>query len=367
MRKGTLLLVFILLLSTTLGLSACVRSSPKIKEKPISDTRPIIDGEGRTVDVPYQVKRVVCVGVGALRYTSYLGAVDRVVGVEDYEKKREISRLYNYLNYDKFEKLPVIGVKDEPDPEAIMSANPEVILASSFFPHDYDALQEKTGIPVVVLPMSDTALDRMSYETIRILGELYGAEERAKELKRYLDLIEQDLDRRTADIPEVEKPSIYVGAISFKGHHGFEGTEAKYVPLSVIYAKNMADTTGQKGAFNIDLEKVLEWDPDIIFLDFNGLNLVKEQYAKNPEYFKSLSAVKNSKVYSQISFRSAATNLETALADAYYAGSIIYPERFKDIDIDEKADEIFEKLLGVKAYDLLKEAGYEFKQIDITN
>ena len=71
------------------------------------------------------------------------------------------------------------------------------------------------------------------------------------------------------------------------------------------------------------------------------------------------------RVYSQISFRSSASNLETALADAYYAACVMYPERFADVDPEAKAGEIFEKLLGVDPYGDLKEAGYEFRSIQI--
>ena len=63
------------------------------------------------------------------------------------------------------------------------------------------------------------------------------------------------MDSRTKDIPEEEKQSVYVGGVSFKGAHGFEGTEANYAPFSAIYAKNLANETDQTGAFNIDLEK----------------------------------------------------------------------------------------------------------------
>ena len=134
---------------------------------------------------------------------------------------------------------------------------------------------------------------------------------------------------------------------------------------SHIGAKNLADTTGQTGAFNIDLEQVLAWDPDIIFIDFNGLALINEDYAQNPDFYNSLTAVQEGKVFSQISFRSNASNLETALADAYYAACVMYPESFADIDPVAKAGEIFEMLLGINPYEDLKEAGYEFRPIKI--
>lgn len=328
-----------------------------------SATRIITDSTGRDVEIPSRVESIVCVGVGALRYSCYMDAADLVVGVEDYEVKEGMSRLYNYVNFDKFKDLPVTGTNGEPNIEEIITAGPQVIVMSSYASADADDLQAKSGIPVVMVPGSDTTLDDNAYETIRIMGELYGKEDRAQELTAYLKGIQKDLDDRTADIPEEDKPSVYVAGVSFKGAHGFEGTEAYYGPFELIHANNLANTTDQTGAFDIDLEQVLTWDPEIIFLDFNGMSLINEDYADNPDYYQNLTAVKEGKVYSQISFRSSASNLETALADAYYAACIMYPEQFSDIDPVEKAGEIFTALLGTNPYEDLKEAGYEFRQI----
>ena len=329
------------------------------------NTRTITDGAGRQVNVPEEIGSIVCVGVGALRYTCYVGAQDLVVGVEDYETKAGMSRLYNYVNFEKFKDLPVIGTNGEPYTEEIIKLAPDVIVMSAYASVQADDLQAKTGTPVVVVPGSDTTLDDGAYETIRIMGVLYGLEQRVSSLTEYLKSLQKDLDDRTKDIPDSEKPSVYVGGVSFKGHHGFEGTEAYYGPFELIHANNLANTTGQTGAFNIDLEQVLSWDPDIIFVDFNGISLINKDYAKNPDYYNALTAVQNGKVYSQISFRSSASNLETALADAYYAACVIYPEHFADIDPVAKAGEIFEMLLGVDPYADLKEAGYEFRPVEI--
>ena len=327
--------------------------------------RTITDSLGRVVEIPENVESVVCVGVGALRYTCYMGAQDLVIGVEDYEVKAGMTRLYNYVNFDKFKDLPVIGTNGEPYTEEMINLAPDVIVMSKSASVEADNLQAKTGTPVVVVSGSDGTLDQNAYDTIRILGELYGKEARAAELTAYLENIQKDLDNRTKDIADSEKPSVYVGGVSFKGHHGFEGTEAGYGPFELIHANNLADTTGKSGAFNIDLEQVLAWDPDIIFVDFNGMTLINEDYAKNPDYYNALTAVQEGKVYSQISFRSSASNLETALADAYYAACVIYPQQFADVDPVAKAGEIFEMLLGVNPYNDLKEAGYEFRPLEI--
>ena len=346
-----------------LSTDSAAESEAESTEEPA--TRIITDSTGRDVEIPSRVESIVCVGVGALRYSCYMDAAGLVVGVEDYEVKEGMSRLYNYVNFDKFKDLPVTGTNGEPNIEEIITAGPQVIVMSSYASADADDLQAKSGIPVVMVPGSDTTLDDNAYETIRIMGELYGKEDRAQELTAYLKGIQKDLDDRTADIPEEDKPSVYVAGVSFKGAHGFEGTEAYYGPFELIHANNLANTTDQTGAFDIDLEQVLTWDPEIIFLDFNGMSLINEDYADNPDYYQNLTAVKEGKVYSQISFRSSASNLETALADAYYAACIMYPEQFSDIDPVEKAGDIFTALLGTNPYEDLKEAGYEFRQITI--
>lgn len=346
-----------------LSTDSAAESEAESTEEPA--TRIITDSTGRDLEIPSRVESIVCVGVGALRYSCYMDAAGLVVGVEDYEVKEGMSRLYNYVNFDKFKDLPVTGTNGEPNIEEIITAGPQVIVMSSYASADADDLQAKSGIPVVMVPGSDTTLDDNAYETIRIMGELYGKEDRAQELTAYLKGIQKDLDDRTADIPEEDKPSVYVAGVSFKGAHGFEGTEAYYGPFELIHANNLANTTDQTGAFDIDLEQVLTWDPEIIFLDFNGMSLINEDYADNPDYYQNLTAVKEGKVYSQISFRSSASNLETALADAYYAACIMYPEQFSDIDPVEKAGEIFTALLGTNPYEDLKEAGYEFRQITI--
>ena len=72
---------------------------------------------------------------------------------------------------DRFQDLPVVGNNGEHYPEEIIYADPDVIVMSAYDDSDADSLQEKTGIPVVVVPGRDSMMDEGAYETFRIMGE----------------------------------------------------------------------------------------------------------------------------------------------------------------------------------------------------
>ena len=156
----------------SLALCLCLLAACATPSTDPQNTRVITDALGRQVEIPEKVESIVCVGVGALRYTCYMGAADLATGVEDCEKEAVLSRLYNYVNIEKFKDLPIIGTNGQPYPEAIVQVSPDVIVMSIYASVDADQLQAQTGTPVVVIPGSDTTLDDDAYETIRILGEL---------------------------------------------------------------------------------------------------------------------------------------------------------------------------------------------------
>ena len=73
-----------------LGLTACEKVESS-KEKVVLEQsmRIITDGANRQVEIPETVESIVCVGVGALRYTCYMEGEDLVVGVEKDETSPE--------------------------------------------------------------------------------------------------------------------------------------------------------------------------------------------------------------------------------------------------------------------------------------
>ena len=202
---------------------------------------------------------------------------------------------------------------------------------------------------------------------MRVFAEVVDKKDRCEKLLAFTDKCIEDLDNRTKNIPESDKKKAYTGAVTYNGKHGFAGTYAQFPPFVQVNGKNVADEAKKDGGyFEVDLEKVLAWDPDYIFLDPGSLNLVKEDYKNNTEFFKSLRAVKEGNVYTMPSFNHAATNITYALMDAYHAGKILFPDQFADVDLPKKSGEILNEFLGKDIFADMEKGGLYYGKLNIS-
>lgn len=320
----------------------------------------------RNVTIPFDPKRIICIGPGALRLIVYLHAQDKVSGVEDMEKANPGGRPYWIAN-PELHDLPTCGpggpsgINKKPDLEAVMSVAPDVIFVTYMDKALADEVQATVNIPVIVLSYGTFAnVDETVYESLRKAGRILNREKRAEELITYINSLRKDLDKRISDISISHKPRVFVGGIGYRGSYGIESTEKDYIPLKWIHAFNLAEEIeGRIGDHVlVDKETLLKLDPDIIFIDGGGLALIEEDYRKKKDFYNTLKAFKNRRVYMLLPFNWYTTNIETALADAYAIGKILYKDNFEDIDPEKKADEIYTFMIGKPVYrDMKKDYG----------
>jgi iron complex transport system substrate-binding protein len=331
------------------------------------DGRYITDAAGRAISLPRQVKRIVPLG-GALRFVTYLQGLDTVVGIEEVEKKfPEAGRLYGLVTAEMARTMTTVSEGGPggklPDFEKVISVHPDAIVTVGYDISQVETIQQKTGIPVVILNTGmNAALDlQQTRESLLLLGKIIDRKERADTLIALIDQLEEDLTRRTA--PLTDRPSVYIGAVGYRGKHGIASTEVHYAPLAWIHGHNVADVINLPGHAFIDQEKLLLWNPDFIFLDAGGLEQVGEDFLKNPAYYQMLHAVKTGRVFVMPPYNYYYTNIEIALANAYFLGKTLYPERFTDIDPGGKADMIFNAFVGLKAYGQLQKEKFGFGRV----
>ena len=171
----------------------------------------------------------------------------------------------------------------------------------------------------------------------------------------YIENARRDLLKRTETFEEKGKPRVYIGGIGFRGTQGIESTDASYFPLDWVRAKNLAKESAPKGHLFVEKEKILAWDPDLIFLDAGGLGNVQQDFQKKPEFYRNLKAFRTQKVHLLFPYNWYVTNVDTAIADGYMAGKILYPELFQDMEPKKKAAEIYSFLLRKQVYPRMEE------------
>ncbi len=317
----------------------------------------ITDMVGRKLTFREVPKRILCLGPGALRLIVYLDAASLVCGIEEMETTMgTVSRPY-LLAHPELLNLPICGpggpasINKKPDMERILSTGPDAIFVTYMDAALADATQKTLGIPVFVLNYGAFAtFDTIVYDTLRTAGRVLNRSARAETVVAAIEGMRSDLHRRTAHLSE--KPGVYVGGIGYRGAFGIESTEKRYIPFDWVHARNLAETLESKIGSHvfIDKEILLRLDPEFLFLDGGGAALIQEDARKHPDFYAALGAFRKGRVYWLLPFNSYATNVDTALADAYAIGKILYPQAFEDVDPERKADEIYTLLVGKPVY-----------------
>jgi iron complex transport system substrate-binding protein len=320
----------------------------------------VVDLEKRTVEVPKNPERIICLGPGSLRLVCYLGMMKKVIGVERFEKTPPGGRAYLWANPDLAELPPIgpggpAGINKEPDLEAVLKVKPQLIFIANMEPSKAEALQKKLNIPVVILSYGGFAtFDDIVFDSLRLAGKILNAEKRAGEVVAFIEGARRDLLKRTEGHEESKKPRVYIGGIGFRGTQGIESSDASYFPLDWVRARNLAKELQPKGHAFLDREKILSWDPDLLFIDGGGLRNILQDYQKKPEFYRHLKAVKDRQVFLLFPYNWYVTNIDTAVADGFAAGKLLYPRSFADMDPKKKADEIYTFLLGKPVYPQLE-------------
>ena len=363
MKKHILLFTALLAVFAVLISAGCVTTnSPGDSEGMIT----ITDAFGREVSIPENPEKIAVVGSGSMRYFVYLGIdLDDVCAV-DYQDSKLNKQTFNLRPYSlanpEILEIPEVGAaKGVVDNEKLLMSGAEILFmggASSSNAEVANEIQEKTGIPVVMFYTGNYVTDAEKIQdTLLMLGEILGKEQRAKDLIAYFDAVEADLKKRVAGLSAGE--SVYIGGVAYNGYHGLDGTDPTYYPFSVLNIKNAAgevSSVSQTGYAQISKEKLLEWDPDFIIVDLSTIQAAEGGALvelKNDPSYRELTAVKNSMVYTVNPHTSMNVNHETTLANAYFIGKLLYPEQFEDIDPVKKADEIYTFVVGEPVFDLL--------------
>lgn len=178
------------------------------------------DVTGREVKVSVPVERVI---LGEGRQIYFTAALDtdapfkRVVGWRDDFKKADLDGYNAYLEkFPEMEKIPTFGgMKDGTfDIEQAVTLKPDVIIMnidakSATEESGYIDKLEKVGIPLVYVDFREKAMENTD-PSMRLIGKLYGKEERAEEFVKFHDEQLKLVTDRLAAAKDLKKPLVFI-------------------------------------------------------------------------------------------------------------------------------------------------------------
>ncbi|OPY54560.1 MAG: corrinoid ABC transporter substrate-binding protein [Methanosaeta sp. PtaU1.Bin112] len=338
----------------------------------------INDMRGVQVSIPEDSQRVIAISRGLIDCTMFaFGVQDKLVGGSIYNKDNgygnytydnETHRICPFISFllnPEYRNLTNVGgfggpLGVAPNVEVVASLSPDlVIMRDQGIDEENTAkfldAMERLEIPVVVLKYAD-CYDNISvgtiYEEIKVLGEIFGKQEKAEEI---VDLMNEQVElirERTQDIADDGRPRVlYFGAPSYAKDRGGAGyafgtdtIESAFLE-DIINAKNAYDGDNTE---LISAERLLSIDPDVIILPtYSGYHPPSVMY--NEEQFgkvQELKAIKDKRVYSLTATPIMDERLEFPI-NLMIAAKAVYPDRFEDIDLEEWIGNYLKKLYSV--------------------
>ena len=355
----------LLALAMTLTLLGCgqVQDTTPDDASTDTDTVTVTDMIGREVTVaPGSYQRVVCIGAGALRMYSYIGDTALLCGVEDIDNTTladrpkmfdGVARPYVLAYGDVFAALPSCGVggpnAQAAEAEKILSCQPDIIISEYEDVEKADALQQQVGVPVITLRAGVDGVFAEAFPgSLRLLGQLFGREDRAEELISFIESETAELTRRTADVAEADKPGVYICGLGNWGTTNHLMTSQSYAAFRVANIRNVVNDLATDGIQPIEAEKfaALGGSMDIMLIDAAAVKNIAPLYQEDPTLLDTCKAWQTGQVYLEMAYNAYYTNYEIALANTWFAAKCVYPDLFADVDMTAKTNEITKAFLG---------------------
>ena len=217
------------------------------KEKELT----IVDARGEDVTVSMPIDRIIVLNSDFADAVRAVGTRDKVVGVCE-----GLSEMY----FPEISTLPTVGGWMGPDIEMVLSLEPDIVCCYATWPPS-EGLEDKlagTGITVIRLEFYKTEILK---EEMMKLGYILGEEEKADEYISFFDEYVGVIEERVAELPEEEKPRVYVEIKDYKAVTEEAGGHQLCVMAGGI---NVFADLGGSGYVEIDPEDVIVAHPDVI-------------------------------------------------------------------------------------------------------
>ena len=321
--------------------------------------RTVTDQLGRQVTLPDHVTRAVVLQHQTLNLLVQLDAGDDIVGVLSSWKKQLGPQFVRFM--PNIEQLATPGDLTQVNIESLLALHPQVVFVANYAPQAMIQQIQNAGIPVVAISLRQDAAgeknkmnptmadEEQAYndglkQGIRLIGEVVERQRQAEALIDYTFAARAQANAPVADIPENQRVRVYMANPDLNTYGS-----GKYTGLMMKHAGalNVAAAT-VKGARQVSLEQILQWNPEVIFVQDRYPQVIK-QIERDPQW-QAIDAVKNHRVWLMPEYAKAwGYPMPEALAiGELWMAKKLYPSRYQNVDVDAKAQDYYQRFYRVK-------------------
>lgn len=278
----------------------------------------LTDAAGRQVTLTKKPERIVSLS------PSYLGMIDAVGGKLAGRATSKVGTVP-----DSMKDVPEVGLVYNINMESLVALKPDLVLAGKNQHEKFVPLLTSNNINVI-------EFDAKTYDevkrTVAVLGEIYGAQDKASAENALLD---KEIAAVTGRLPKDKKRVVIMHAtassVTVEGSHSIAGCVSDLLGFENVAS---AALQGKSDKTPYSMESLVGQDPDILFITSMGKpeeieNRLRSDFKQNPAW-NSLRAVQQGHVY-VLPEKLFLINPGLRYPEAVkYMAQQVYPEVFKD-------------------------------------
>jgi iron complex transport system substrate-binding protein len=305
-----------------------------------AESKTITDMFGRQVEIPPTVRSVVTAG-GTPAVNAFLFALGSGDKITNGLPKTINGKSWEFQTIfaPKLSSLPTVsngGPQWDINIESLHLVAHDVVFVVN--EHSAESLAKRN---FCVIGLNWTNPDSIKH-TITLLGDILGVQDRALAYNHYYD------DTLTFVSNKVGNPKQKPKALYLR-HTNLSLPMVSTATWMIENAGGINVAKEIKDHMIVSIEQILEWNPDVLFVwNSNEVNAVY-----NDKRLENLNAVKTKKIFAVPMGAHVWTHYtpEQPLA-VLWAAEKFYPERFKDIAINQEIVAFYKKFFGVELSEL---------------
>jgi len=323
---------------------------------PAAAKQTVTDQLGRQVEVPDKAERVVVLMHQVLDVMLELGAEPQIVGVLESWKEYLPSAV---KAMPRLKEIATPGDLKTVNMESLLALNPDLVVVTHYAPEAMRNQIEKAGIPVIGVSFYRADYEQASVlnpklkdpskayaeglkDAVRLVGQVIGRSEKAEELLKVAFDNRALVDQRLGQIPRDQRTTCYM---AYPKLHSMGTGKYASVAMERAGGRNVAEMID--GYTAVNMEQVLQWNPEVIFVQDRYQFLVKE-IGESPAW-QPVSAVKNNRIYlcpEYVKPWGHPLPESVALGELWMAKQL-YPDKFKDLDLAKLVNDFYQKFYGI--------------------